>query len=374
VQPLTTPHTGIPRTLKSSYMRFAKTETAARYNLANSGVADCTLADLDIGLNDLALHGPNAYGYAPLIAKIADRFGISERCVVTPGGGCSFANHLAMSALIAPGDEVLMEDPTYELLTSTLESLGAQVRTFNRRPEDDYRLDPEEIGAYLTRRTRLVVITNLHNPSGAMASEIDVAAVAKAASAVGARVLVDEVYLETTFHDGLARTSFVEDGNIIVTSSLTKAYGLSGLRCGWILASEDLAERMRRLNDLFGVAAPHIAERLAVVAFDRLERLRARADAMVAANRAAYRAFLGRHPALEQVSFTEGTTVFPRLRRGDGDALFDRLMRRHETSLTPGRFFNRRDHVRISLGGDPATTSVGLQRVAQALDEGPLDR
>jgi aspartate/methionine/tyrosine aminotransferase len=358
----------LPRTLQSSYMRFAKQETAARYNLAMSGIADCALSDLEFGPDDLALHGPNAYGYAPLVERIAARFGVPTACVVTPGGGCSFSNHLAMSALVSPGDEVLVEDPTYELLVSTLECLGAEVRTFERCRSRDWRLDPEEIAATLSRRTRLVVLSNLHNPSGALASEAEVRAVAAAASAVGARVLVDEVYLELTFADGTARTSFSPEGNIIVTSSLTKAYGLSGLRCGWILAPLDLAERMRRLNDLFGVAAPHIAERLAVVAFGQLDRLRERARALLEPNLAAYREILGDHPDLDQVVFPTATTVFPRLRRGDPDTLFARLRSDDETSLVPGRFFGRPDHFRVALGGHPEATREGLLRLRAALD------
>jgi aspartate/methionine/tyrosine aminotransferase len=186
---------------------------------------------------------------------------------------------------------------------------------------------------------------------------------------VGAHVLVDEVYLELTFEDGVARTAFDPDANIVTTSSLTKAYGLSGLRCGWILAPADLADRMRRLNDLFGVAAPHIAERLAVTAFDRLPRLRARADALLTANRAAYREHLAGHAALDQVVFDEATTVFPRLRDGDGDALFERLRREAQTSLVPGRFFGRPDHVRIALGGHPELTREGIVRLARMLDQ-----
>jgi aspartate/methionine/tyrosine aminotransferase len=360
----------LPRALNSSYMRFAKQDTAARYNLAMSGIADCALSDLGVTLDDLALHGPNAYGYGPLIERIAGRFDVPAECVVTPGGGCSFSNHLAISALIDPGDEVLVEDPTYELLVSTLGCLGAQVLTFDRRLADGWRLDPEEIADRLTTRTRLVVITNLHNPSGALASETEIHAIADAAAAVGARVLVDEVYLELTFHDGRARTAFAPRGNVIVTSSLTKAYGLSGLRCGWILAPAPLADRMRRLNDLFGVAPPHIAERLAVVAFDRLESLRARAQAMLGANLAAYREILGEHPALDQVVFDQATTVFPRLRQGNSDALFERLMRDHDTSLVPGRFFCRPDHIRIALGGHPDATREGLSHVATVLGEG----
>jgi hypothetical protein len=275
-----------------------------------------------------------------------------------------------MSALISPGDEVLVEDPAYELLVATLACLGAQVRTFQRCLTQGWRLDPGEIAANLSRRTRLIVLTNLHNPSGALASEAEVRAVAAAASAVGARVLVDEVYLELTFAEGAARTAFTPDGNIIVTSSLTKAYGLSGLRCGWILAPADLAERMRRLNDLFGVAPPHIAERLAVVAFDQLDRLRARARALLEPNLAAYREILGEHPDLDQVVFPTATTVFARLRRGDGDSVFERLRGEHETSLVPGRFFGRPDHIRIALGGHPAATHEGLLRLRAVLDAG----
>ncbi len=212
-----------------------------------------------------------------------------------------------------------------------------------------------------------MVLTNLHNPSSALAEESAVSAIAEAAASIGARVLVDEVYLELTFRGGEARTAFAEGGNVIVTSSLTKAYGLNGLRCGWILAPADLAERMKRLNDLFAVAPPHIAERLSLLAFDRLDELRARANAVLAENRAAYRRILGGHPGLDQVVFDQGTTVFPRLIDGDGDAFVARLKARFETSVVPGRFFGRRDHIRVGLGGEPAMTRSGLERLAEAL-------
>jgi hypothetical protein len=351
------------RAMSSDYMAFAKLRTGARYNLASSGVADCALADLDPDFGALELHGDNAYGYPPLIEVIAARFGVDPACVVIPGGGCSFANHLAMAALVAPGDEVLAEAPTYELLTSTLEYLGARVTLF---PRPAGALVVEEVATRVSERTRLVVLTNLHNPTSAPAGEAEIAAVARAAGE--ARVLVDEVYLELTFKDGVARTAFREDGNVIVTSSLTKAYGLSGLRCGWILAPPELAERMRRLNDLYGVKPPFLAEQLAVGAFARLERLRARAGAMIEANRAAYGEILAGHPALEQVVFADGATAFPRLRRGDGDAFFRLLMNDYETSVAPGRFFGAPDHIRIGLGGHPATTREGLTRVARALE------
>ncbi len=360
-----------PRTLRSDYMRFAKLETAARFNLASSGVADCVMADLGAEIGGLELHGSNSYGYAPLVEAIAGRFSVDPACVVMPGGGASFANHLALAALIEPGDEVLIEEPTYELILRTLEYLKAKVARFGLRLEEGWALRPDEVARRITPETRLVVLTNLHNPTGALAAPETIAAVAAAADRVGARVLVDEVYLELLFADGVAFTSFRPDGNIVVTSSLTKAYGLSGLRCGWILAPPEIAERMRRLNDLFASQPAHIAEQLGVVAVGRLDRLRARATAILAENRAAYREILGGHPALEQAIFEHGTTVFPRMAGGpgSGDRLFRDLMDRYETSLVPGRFFGRSEHVRIGLGQDPVTTRIGLERVRSVLDE-----
>jgi hypothetical protein len=356
------------RVMQSDYMDFAKFGADARFNLATSGIANADLTDLGLTWDDLALHGPNAGGYEPLVAKVAGRFAVDPASVVMAGGGCSFANHLALAALVQRGDEVLVETPTYELLTSILGHLQADVRSFERRLDDAWRLDPERVAAAITPKTRLVVLTNLHNPTSAFADDSTIDAIAAAAAKVGAMVFVDEVYRELMFHDGRAETSFRQDGNVIVTSSLTKAYGVTGLRCGWILAPAPLAQKMRRLNDLYGVHPPHIAERMAVVAFDRLHYLRARADALLAANRAAYRDILGGHLQLDQAVFDNGTTVFPRLLEGDGDAFFERLHSEFETSVVPGRFFGLQEHIRIGLGADAAMTRAGLERLAAALD------
>jgi aspartate/methionine/tyrosine aminotransferase len=357
------------RQMQSDYMDFAKFGADARYNLATSGVASADLADLGLTWSDLALHGPNAGGYAPLVETVAARFGVDPACVVMPGGGASFANHLALAALVSPGDEVLIEWPCYELLSSTLGYLQADVRRFERRLDQAWRLDPYRVEAALTPKTKLVVLTNLHNPTSAYADDATIHAIAAAAAKVGAMVFVDEVYRELMFvDDEAAETSFLADGNIVVTSSLTKAYGVTGLRCGWILAPATLAQRMRRLNDLYGVHPPHIAERMSVVAFGRLPQLRARANALIGAGRAAYLAVLGDHPKLSQVVFKQGTTVFPRLSEGDGDHFFQRLIEKFETSVVPGRFFGLARHIRVGLAGDPHTTRIGLGRVAAALE------
>jgi aspartate/methionine/tyrosine aminotransferase len=358
------------RHLKSDYMHFAKFRATATYDLATSGVKDCELADLGLSWDDLALSGPNASGYGPLMEIVAARFGVARSCVVMPGGGASFANHLALAAVVEPGDEVLVERPSYELLTDTLRYLQADVRRFERRGADAWALDPDVVVEALTPATRLVVLTHLHNPSSAPTSELAINAIAHAAERLGARVFIDETYRELTFAAGEASTSFRPAGRIVTTSSLTKAYGLGGLRCGWILADPPLAERMRRLNDLYGVAPPHISERMSVVAFHRLPELKARAEALLGANRTAYRALLGGHPTLEQTVFDAGTTVFARVKTGDGDACAERLLQAG-VAVVPGRFFEAPDHIRIGLGGDAEMTRAGLELAARTLDQAP---
>ena len=352
----------------SDYMRFAKLETEARYNLAGSGLANLTLADIGADLGSLALHGDNPYGWPPLRERIADRFGVTAECVVT-AAGASFANHLALAALLAPGDEVVIEHPTYPLLTDALAYFHARVVGFPRGPAQTWRLEPAAVAERFTARTRLVVLANPHNPSGAMASDEIVREIAERAAKVGAMVLVDEVYRELEFPPGGAVSVFDPKRNLVVTSSLTKAYGLSGLRCGWILAPPAVAERMRRLDDLFAARGPHMMEQLALAAFDRLDALRERARAIVAANRAAYREIFADHPRLAQIIFDQGTTVFPRLLGEDAACFAERLRREHEVSLVPGRFFGAPEHLRIGLGADPAPTREGLGRIAEALEQ-----
>ena len=247
----------------SPYMEFAKLDSSTKFNLATSGVMSYPLAGLDFSVSDLEINGPTLYGYPPLLEAIGNMKGVPAECIVH-ALGTSMANHLAMSALFAPGDEVLIEEPAYELMLNAILYLGAKVRRFQRRAEDNFALNPEEVKRNLTPDTRLIVITNMHNPSSTLANQEVLRTIGNMANEIGARVLVDEVYLEALHHPPVP-TSFHLGNQFVVTSSLTKAYGLSGLRCGWIIAEPALAERIWRLNDLFGSSPVHIAELLSVI-------------------------------------------------------------------------------------------------------------
>src|SRR6516162_3884110 len=125
-------------------MEWAKTRSQARFNLATSGVLECSLNELDVRLDDLELRRPPGYSYEPLQQALASRCGVSPDCVVT-ALGTSFANHLVMASLISAGDEVLIEHPAYDPLVSVAQYLGADIKRFHRRFENGFRLDADEL-------------------------------------------------------------------------------------------------------------------------------------------------------------------------------------------------------------------------------------
>src|SRR6185503_6174724 len=167
-----------------------------------------------------------------------------------------------------------------------------------RRFDNGFRINPEELES--SPNTRLIVLTNLHNPSGVLIDEAELKQIGEIARGVGARVLVDEVYMETLFEHS-PRTSFHLGNEFVVTSSLTKAFGLSGLRCGWIFAEPELAKRMWLLNDLFAATPVHAGERLSVVAMQQLTEIGARAKELLDHNRRLMNDFLGSREDLEAV-------------------------------------------------------------------------
>jgi hypothetical protein len=155
----------------------------------------------------------------------------------------------------------------------------------------------------------------------------------------------------------------------ISSSSLTKGYGLSGLRCGWILAEPALAQRMRLLHDIFGALAPHPAERLSVVALSKLPKFVARAKRILEGNRAMLNEFLESREDLKAVRTESGTTSFPRLLKGRVENLCALLTEKYDTAVVPGRFFESPKHFRIGMCAEPELFREGLKKLGAALDE-----
>ncbi|MCU1219199.1 MAG: aminotransferase, partial [Candidatus Angelobacter sp.] len=192
--------------------------------------------------------------------------------------------------------------------------------------------------------------------------------VGELAAKVGARVLVDEVYREMLFESSPASAFHIDPERFIVTNSLTKAYGLSGLRCGWVLASPELARRMFRINDLHGATFAHPAELLSVIALQKLPQIAAQMKSMLDTNRQLLREFLLIRDDLDYFWPEYGTIVFPRLKNGDVDSLSQLLRRDFNTSIVPGTFFESPDRFRVGVGTSAESVREALPQLERGLN------
>jgi aspartate/methionine/tyrosine aminotransferase len=347
-------------------MRWAKTRPRPRIDLAGSNLAACSLEDLPRAREALDLSGESPDGFPPLLEAIAARYGMAPGNVAT-AVGCSGANFLAMAALLEPGDDVLIERPNYDPLVAALRMLGARLRYFDRRPSEGFRIDPGEIAQRLTPATRLVVLSNPHNPSGVYGGDGVPGELARLAEDSGVPFLIDEVYLDTVA--GGAASAATRSPLFVASNSLTKSFGLASLRCGWTLASPEITTRIRRARDVVDVSGAIPAERLAVEAFRVLGALTERAGRIVEANRRLFRESLETWEAVECAPF-DATIAFPRFRDGrDASAFAARLFEEDGVAVVSGEFFGLPDHFRVSLGGPPEAVRDGLQALGRRLQE-----
>lgn len=213
------------------------------FDLASSGLAPLPVdavgpaSEIFSGATD-----PRApFRYAETVAR---RFDVPVDCAV-PALGTTHGLFCAYSAILAPGDDVVVESPVYEPLVRIAEGLRARVIPFVRDLDRDAAIDPDAVGRALTPKTRLCVISNLHNPTGAYVSDDVVREVAKVCAKNGTTLLVDEVYRDLVDFDARrGATAYHLAPNVVTTSSLTKVYGLPWVRAGWVLARPEISRRV----------------------------------------------------------------------------------------------------------------------------------
>jgi hypothetical protein len=351
---------------RADYLLWAKRRPHPANDLGRSDVVACALDDLPGARAALELSGRNDEGWGPLVDRVAARYGMRTDQVAT-ATGTSGANFLVCAAILHPGDDVLVERPAYDPLLAVPRLLGANLVRFERRFGEAFRLDLDRIEAAMTPRTRLIIVTNPHNPTGVLSGTAEMRALGALAERHGCYVLADEIYLDGIDGPPQAVAATLSP-RIISTSSLTKIYGLAGLRCGWALADPVLAEEIRRLRDLVDGSGSVLAERAAAIAFGHLPALAARARGILEPNLTGFDGFMTSQPALEWVRPAGGTVAFPRLRGVvSADAFTDLLLREFETAVVPGRFFEAPSHFRVALGIPRDILERGLDAIWGAL-------
>jgi aspartate/methionine/tyrosine aminotransferase len=348
------------------YLRWAKLRPHARYDLAGSSLVACTRDDAPGVLDDLPLTGPGPDGYPPLFDAIGRRYGVGPDRIAL-ATGCSGANFLVCAALLRAGDEVVVEQPVYDPLLAAARLVGARVVHFERHFDNHWSVDPDRVAHAMTKRTRLVVISSPHNPSGVIVPPETIRAVCEIAERHDAWVLVDEVYRDATYNGPMESPAHAHP-RCIVTNSLTKSYGLPGLRCGWAMGGPGIVERIRRTRDAVDGVGVYPAEVASARAFAMIDRLAARARAVIEPNLERLARFMESRNDLAWVRPDGGTIAFPKLVDGSDTSFFaEHLLRDHETAVVPGRFFGAASHFRIAFGVSPDSLEHGLDAIARVL-------
>jgi aspartate/methionine/tyrosine aminotransferase len=350
---------------RSDYLEWTKRRRGIRYSLSRSGAPRLDLRDLQPSLEYLLTVEPNEDGWPPLVEMIAQRAELTPAHVVM-ANACTGANHVAFGLLLEPGDHVAMETPVYEPLLKLARYFGATVDFFERRESNHWHIDPDDVKRALTTSTKLVVLSNLHNPTGCHDNDETIRRIAADAQQLGAHVLVDEVYLEFLHGEGVRSAARLAP-NILVSNSMTKTFGLDSLRLGWVLAEPALAERARRLSDLYSNNMAHPSERLALLALGRAGEILDRHNEVLTRHIALADEMVSSEPRLSWVKPHAGTCGMVRADGIDVDDLTERLARDHATGIVPGRFFNAPSHFRLAWGVDTESFRAGLQNLALAL-------
>jgi aspartate/methionine/tyrosine aminotransferase len=170
------------------------------------------------------------------------------------------------------------------------------------------------------------------------------------------------------FHNRPPSAFHLDPEIFLVTSSLTKAFGLSGLRCGWVLATPELVHRMWRINDLHASTPVFPGEQISVLAFQKLAQIADRAEVMLNTNRQALGEFLSMRSELEFFWPEYGSIIFPRLKHGNSERLCSLLRDQFDTTVVPGSFFEAPEHFRIGIGGESKAVRDALLQLGRGLD------
>ncbi|MGH7460197.1 MAG: aminotransferase class I/II-fold pyridoxal phosphate-dependent enzyme [Longimicrobiales bacterium] len=346
-------------------------------NLSESGVHPVALNELlELGNARTLLGTPLGYGQSngtdELRAHIAALYpgAGSENVVVT--NGSAEANFVALWHLVEPSDEVVVILPSYMQSVGLIDSLRGRVRAVWLREADGWQPAPDEIEAAVNERTRMIVVTNPNNPTGAVLRDRARTAIVQAADRVGAWILADEVYTGAEI-DGPETTSFWQpDARVIATGSLSKAYGLPGLRIGWTVAPAELSERMWARKDYTTISPGQLTDRLACVALhaDVRPQLLARTRSFIRNGLAVLEEWLHQEGGFHYHRPAAGALLYARYELPvDSLQLAERLRREQSLLIVPGAHFEMANYLRFGFGLPPAELSAALHRFSACIGQ-----
>jgi aspartate/methionine/tyrosine aminotransferase len=352
-------------------------ENLVDFDMSESGVGPLTLRELvDMGFDldsflDLPLGYSQSNGTLQLRERIAALYPGSTVEHIEVTNGTSEANYIVALAVLAAGDRLAMEAPNYMQMRGVATGIGADVRTFRLRQDDGWEPDWEEFERAVTPGTRLLYLSNPNNPTGGVLSSGAMERIVRRCESTGTWILADEVYLGAEIDRPRTASFWGTSDRVIVTSGLSKAYGIPGVRIGWIVAPPELIADCWAQHDYLTIGPNKLSDRVAQVAVETStrERCYARTRGILRQNLPIARDWIGgfdgrltwREPQAGAIALIKYDSSTPSL------AIADRVRTRQSTLIVPGVHVGLEGYLRVWLGGREPFLREGLRRIGEEL-------
>ena len=349
-------------------------------NLSDSGVQPLRVDELlEPGEYEELLSQQLIYtqsnGTPELRDRIAALYPDASRANIEVTNGGSEANLISSWSLVEPDDEVIIQIPNYMQLWGVTKALGANVKPWTLRPDLDsgtWKLDLDELESMVTPKTKLIAICNPNNPAGSIIDAPELDRIAEIAARNGAWTLVDEIYHGAELDGSTTPTMWGRHERVIVTNSLSKAYGLPGLRIGWILGPEETVERCWGRHDYTSISPGAISDLLAEKALqpERRARILERTRELLTRNLGIALDWVAERPQLRTITPRGGAYLMLSYDNPmNSSELAERLRVDKSMLLVPGDHFGMDNWVRVGFGDDTETLTAGLERFDSLLQE-----
>jgi len=329
-----------------------------RYNLSESSVRDRILSELGIELGDMVLFYGEHMGHTGLMGLIAEASsgpaGAAEPADVLVTAGAAQALFIIATTLLEKGDHLVVVRPNYATNIFTPRAIEADISYLDLTFEDEWRVDVDALVALMTPRTRYVSITVPHNPTGQMMGEADLRRLLGVVEERGCRLLVDETYREMTFGGPLPAAATLSPQAISV-SSLSKTYGIPGIRTGWLICKDrELMQTFLGAKEQIGICGSVVDEEIAYQALRQRDAWLPEINGRIQEALAVTREWMDGEELMEWVEPKGGVVSFPRIKLDvpvDVDAFYRVLTEDFGTYVGPGHWFEQsRRHFRLGFG------------------------
>lgn len=348
-------------------------ENRVELNIAESGVEPLTVrelagdpADLE-RLIDARLGYPQTNGSDELRTRIAALYPGAKAANALVTCGAAEANYLVTWALTEPGDEVIFMQPNYMQVAGLARAFGASVKPLWLREELGWSPDTDELARMVTSKTRLIAICNPNNPTGAVLSETAMQAICAAAGKCGAWILADEVYRGAELNGETTPTFWGRYERVLCTAGLSKAYGLPGLRTGWVIGPPDMVEKLWGYHDYTSISATLLTDRLASIALEpaRHRKLIERTRRILREHYPVIGQWLESHKdQFTHIPPRAGAIAWVGLRGMKNSVdVAEAVRAKKGVLLVPGEQFGMPGYLRIGYGGDVAQLRRALCRI-----------